>query len=171
MRGRVDEAEARLHAQTQLVGLGIDERGQRADPQLDIGTLQTPHLGVIAGIELRDIPVVHADHVGVTECEVHVEGDERAHPLFRRCALGGHAGSAGDEVVAHLDENRPEQRLLSREVAVHSGAGHAHGGSDVLETHTVVPAVGEESRGLAEDRVGALCLGAISRGDGACHLS
>ena len=67
VRSRVDQPEARLHPQAELVGIGLDERVQSVDPELDVGALQASDCGVILRRKVHDISIVHADHVGVAE--------------------------------------------------------------------------------------------------------
>ncbi|KAG4071807.1 hypothetical protein HA402_010401 [Bradysia odoriphaga] len=114
---------------------------------------------------MRDIPVLHLDHVGVAQGELDVEGDQRVHPLVRRGRRIGDRGAARDEIAADLHQHGAQQRLLAGEMPVDGRPGYTDSRTDVFQAHAAVSAVGEEVCGLPQDRVGPFGLGAVARGE------
>ena len=75
------------------------------------------------------------------------------------------------EPLAHPQEDRAEQRLLVREVAIDGGTADAHRCAEVFEADAAEAALGEQPRRLVQD--GGLPVGfrAVALGDTACHFS
>ena len=85
-------------------------------------------------------------------------------------AVGGRVVRGGDlrptrvQSLADADEDGRQESLLAREVPVDGRSRHADGGAEE-------PAIGEQSCGLAEQRVMAIRLGALTIRGAPCHLS
>jgi hypothetical protein len=124
---------------------------QHRDPFLHVQPLQPPDLAAGRGGHVAEFPAVHGDQGRLAERELDVPAKQRVQ--------GGGGIRRGDDPAAALVVQRladPQQHLrqhvfLAREVPVDARAGHADGRPDVVDGHTVVPAVGEQLRRRVED--------------------
>ena len=162
VRRRVHQTEAGVGADAEIrrgaVGMQLAEH---FDPQLDILTLQAPHAVAVLVAEAREVAILDPDDIGVVQREVDVERHEGGEPDARVALARQDVAAAAEELLAHLDEDRAEQRLLVGEVPVHRRAADADRSAEVFEADAAEAALGEEP---AQPRAGWRPAGRLSRG-------
>ena len=168
MRRRVEQPEDRLDAEPG----GLPQQGrvgpaQHVGPQLDVGALQAADDAPVAVVERGEVAVLHADDVRLSEREVGVEVDQRGQHVVRRTAGVDDGQAPVDELLADVDEQPREDRLLGREVLVERRTADPARRAEVGDGRPVEAALGEQPRGLAEhDVAGAWCGHRASSTDG-----
>ena len=144
--------------------------GKDLYPPLDVLALQAPHGATILLAETCQVAVVDANDVGVGESEIDVEGHQLREARAGVIRPLDHRAPAVAQLLAHADEDRPEQRLLVGEVAVDRRAAHTDRRTEVFEADAGEPPLGEQACRLGEESGVAVGLGSVAT-RGACHFS
>ena len=123
---------------------------QKVDPHFHVLPLGFTHLTPGPVREMRQITILDTDEIRLAEREIEMEIHE---PVERVADVGRPRHDrprTGQQPGADADQQFDEQRLFVREVPVDGWAADASGGSDVLQPHREIPALGDEALGSCE---------------------
>ena len=119
------------------------------------------------GGQVRELPILDPDDVGLGQGEVDVELDE----VLQRLLVGGprceSLFEAEQQAFAHPDQQLDEHRLFAREVVVERGTADSDLCSEVFDRDGAIAPFGEQVPGGGEISLPPLCL--LGRPPGLCH--
>ena len=133
----------RPHPEFGRVGFAVQFL-QHVHPQLHVVALKGADLGLVVIGEVTEIAVLDPDDVRIAQGEVDMELDQPGQGCSGIACIRHHPATAVEQFLAHAQQQRPQHRLLAREMPVNRGSADPCGGAEVLQGNAIEAVDGEK---------------------------